>query len=71
MKMIYSQNFCFQKYTKMLLTGQECSIKDLPCNVHLYDVITEENNAIMTYEFSFIGKTCTPKELISKNSKQT
>ena len=55
----------------MLLTGQECSIKDLPCNVHLYDVITEENNAIMTYEFSFIGKTCTPKELIPKNSKQT
>ena len=55
----------------MLLTGQECSIKDLPCNVHLYDVITEKNNAIMTYEFSFTGKTCTPKELISQNSKQT
>ena len=42
--------------------------KDLLLSMHLYVVITEQNN-IMTYEFSFAGKTCTPKELIPKHSK--
>ena len=38
--------------------------------MHLYEVITE-NNVIMTYEFSFTGKICTPKESTPKHSTST
>ena len=36
--------------------GQQCYILS---SMHLYEVNTEKNSAIMTYEFSFTGKTWT------------
>ena len=70
--MICNPNFCFQKYIKLLLLkGQQCCRKDLLFNMNLYEVNTEKNNVIMTHDFSIIEKTCSPKELIPKHSKQT